>query len=435
MKSWRPRIGQLLAVLVALCAVALIGCRKDRPTSSAPAAGAESRPASGDPLAGGPYPTLLLSKAQFGTRVNEAGQQVPAPMPAKLVLMRKTESGWASSTLEDPDSNVLHKALIIEGDGLGPGILTIGGTKAALKVWQRHGGAWTQRTLWQPDFGGKWSRLRDVEMGDVTGDGVAEIVVATHDQGVIGVLRQEAGSWQVTELDREPRTFVHEIEIGDVDGDGQNEFFATRSEPNQATLVSQPGQVVMYRWNGTTFPRTVIDAPEGTHAKEILAADPDRTGHATLFAAIEARTELRGGTPVVLDPVRIKVYDFSPGGVTSRVVATLNDRQCRCLSPGDVDGDGRTDIVATGMDSGVWLLRRQADGTWQPSLIDADSSGYEHAALVANLEEAGRYDVYVASDRQRELRRYRWETDHFTKQVLATLPEREITFSVTAGRF
>ena len=379
------------------------------------------------------HPTLLLAQAQFDWQVNAAGKRTAVPGPAKLVLVQRTDKGWQEATIEDPDSNVFHKAMICDLDGKGPAIMTIGGTRAVLKIWRRKGNGWTDETLWQPTFGGKWDRLRDVEIGDVTGDGVPEIVVATHDQGVVGVLSRSGAQWTATELDREPRTFVHEIEIGDVDGDGLNEFFATRSEPNRATGVAQDGQVVMYKWNGTTFDRTIVDALEGTHAKEVLVADLDASGTPALFAVFEARTEMRNGAVRVVDPVCIKQYRFGPDGPSSAQVATLDDRQCRCLSPGDVDGDGRMDIVATGMNSGLWVLRQEQDETWRASLVDQNSSGYEHAAVAADLDGDGHLEIYVASDRQKELRRYLWQDGHFKKEVIRPLPEDVVTFNVTAG--
>ena len=411
------------------------GCQEKRPLAAAPASSASEPPPRRDALVGGPLPTLLVVQAQFQRKPNSLGKLEAVPGYAKIVLVRRTQRGWEPVTIEDPDSKVFHRVVPYDLDGKGMGFLTLGGTQASLKFWRFADGAWTQQTLWNPKFGGQWDRLRDLEIGDVTGDDRPEMVVATHDQGVVAVLQRDGERWRVREMDRQPRVFVHEIEIGDVDGDGRNEFFATPSSPNQATLVSQPGQIVMYKYDGSAFTRTVVDAPEGTHAKEILVLDAAGTGWPTLFAAVEARTEMRDGRLERLAPVQIKEYRFAPDGITSRVVATLDDRQCRFLSPGDVDGDGRTEIVATGMESGVWLLRRQEDGTWTPSVIDRDSSGFEHAALVADLEGDGRPEVYVASDRQKELRRYVWRGDRFEKEVLLALSGDEITFNLAAGRF
>lgn len=411
------------------------GCSKQDEPRNGRAAPPSTPAITRDPLVGGPCPTLLLSKARFDYRTGANGRPVPVPGNARLVLVRKADDGWREVCLEDPDSNVFHKSMLFDLDGESPGILTISGTAAALKVWRWTHSEWETQTLWQPRFGGKWDRLRDVEIGDVTGDGEPEIVLATHDQGVVAVLSRNASTWTPRELDRAPRTFVHEIEIGDIDGDGRNEFFATPSQPNAATLVSQPGRIVMYRWNGTDFDRTLVDAPEGTHAKEILAVNLDPTGPATLLAAIEARTERRGAALATLQPVQIKAYRFHGKQVSSQVIATLNDQQCRYLVPGDVDGDGRVEIVAAGMTSGLWLLKRHTDGTWQKSLIDAHSSGIEHATLVADLEGTGRYDIFVASDAQHELRCYRWNKDRFVKTVITPLPDNEITFHIAAGTF
>src|SRR5262249_61233157 len=104
----------------------------------------------------------------------------------KLLVARKTESGWKPLVLEDPDSNVFHKALPWDG-----GIVTIGGNQALLRTWRFADGQWAATTHWNPKFGGKFDRLRDVERGDVDGDGKDGLVIATHDQGEIAMVRPD----------------------------------------------------------------------------------------------------------------------------------------------------------------------------------------------------------------------------------------------------
>ena len=67
-------------------------------------------------------------------------------------------------------------------------------------------------------------------------------------------------------------------------------------------------------------------------------------------------------------------------------IAELDDRQCRFLACGDVDGDGKKELVASGMKSGLWLLKMSPGGKWTAALIDARSSGYEHATYLADLD-------------------------------------------------
>ena len=178
-------------------------------------------------------PTLLLAQAQFHQRLGDDGRMHPSPGAARLVMAYPGEGVWKSEILEDSVSNVFHKAMYFTPADETPGILTIGANEAALKLWRRDGPRWRSTTLWQTRFGGKQNRLRDMETGDVTGDGIPDIVIATHDQGVVAVIEQKGGAYTAHELSREPRRYVHEIELGDMDGDGQLEIFATPSGPNK----------------------------------------------------------------------------------------------------------------------------------------------------------------------------------------------------------
>ena len=197
-------------------------------------------------------------------------------------MKRQDDKGiWEKTTVEDPDSNVFHKAIPYED-----GILTIGVEKVYLKKWTFDSTAksWKQDVLWERAWKGKSNRLRDIEVGDVDHDGKDELVIATHDAGVVAVLHPDE-KYRVEELDEKADTFVHEIEIGDIDGDGKLEFFATPTDRNKAG-ASQGGLMVMYQYDGTTFKRTVVDPFGKTHAKEILAADITGDKTAELFSVV-----------------------------------------------------------------------------------------------------------------------------------------------------
>ena len=430
----------LIVFLLCFLIPLLDGCAKKKESTqkgSTPAVGAEQEAGPvQEPLEGGPYPALLMTQAQFNYKKGTDGKLRPVPGPAKLVIVRKGPGGWSKVTVEDPDSNVFHKALPFRDEVQGSCILTIGANKAILKLWRWDGQKWITKNLWQTSFGGKWDRFRDVEVGDVNGDGRDEIVIATHDQGVVAVLTWKEGRWNVEELIRQKDTFVHEVEIGDVDGDGVKEFFTTPSEPNKATMLSQPGGVDMYKWNGSGYDRTRIDSFEKSHAKEILAVDLDGDGTSTLFSVVEAETVKKGKETEVVEPVKIKEYIFGDEKVEAKVIVTLDDRQCRFLTPGDLDRDGVTEIVAAAMKSGLWLLDFDpASKTWNPVQIDADSSGFEHTALAADIEGDGTVELYVAADDQMELKRYEWDGTRLVKEVLLPISKDEITWNLTAARF
>lgn len=410
-----------------------------------PAAQADKGKAKGDAAASGPpapvqdkiegpqASAILLSQAWFYKDAN--GKQKPGP--ARLQIWRQGAAGWSALKLEDGDSNVFHKA-IPTPDG---GLLTIGAEKALLKKWTLKDGAWQSELLWgKPEgWGGQFNRLRDLEIGDVDGDGKDELVMATHDGGVIVVYNPGEGGAppEVIELDAKADTFVHEIEIGDMDGDGKKEFFATPSDRNKAN-ASQAGEIVMYTFADGKYTRSVIDGGPHTHAKEVLAADLDHDGKSEVFSVLEAEID---AAKTIVKPVEIRRYTKKAdgSGFDHQTVATIQDRQTRFLVVGDFDGDGFDELVAASFKTGLYFIDGKSDGkggfVWDaPVVIDAISSGFEHAAYPADLDGDGKIELYVAADDQRELKRYDFnaETRTFTKQKLGALDAGTLTWNISA---
>lgn len=416
-----------------LLVAALLACggEKEQPAAAptAPAATLAAKPAtsSSSLLVPSTTPTpdslprgLLLALSQFA--VSPEGKVLPQPGPAKLEILVRQGGVWKVSSLEDPESNVFHKAMVYAAPD-GPAILTLGGTKAALKLWRKgKQGFESVATLWTKDFGGKFSRMRDAEIADVLADGRNGLAVATHDQGVVAtVVPKAGGGYEVVEIDAEKDTFVHEIEMGDLNGDGVVEIYATLSEPNRLDGSEQTGFVARYV-PAKGEKRVVVASLSGRHAKEILVRDIDGDGRDELYVAVEATTEGSGPATRIVEPVEILRFDADTDPRARNVVATLDDRFTRFLTAGDVDGDGKKEVVAAGFKSGLWLLRPGADpkGAWQIQQIDRNSSGFEHAALLTDLDGDGSDELYVASDDQGEVRRYVWHNGGFEKEVIHT---------------
>jgi hypothetical protein len=413
---------RIVSLAAALGLVAALACGRQEaakpPSSSgapAPSAGSAEPHAAAEPadLPRG----LLLALSQF--EVSPEGKVLPKPGPARLEILTRRGGQWQVEVLEDPESNVFHKAMAYQD-----GILTLGGTAAKLKLWHKRDGRWQAETLWEKDFGGAFSRMRDAEAADLFGDGRPALAVATHDQGVVATVRPKPnGGWDVQEIDHEKDTFVHEIEIGDLDGDGVPEVYATPSEPNRLDGTAQKGVVTRYvprRGEG----RTVVADLGDRHAKEILVGDVDGDGRDELYVSVEARTEGSGDQIRIAEPVEIRRYDAGTDPKGGVVIATLDDRLCRFLTAGDIDGDGKREMVAAGFKSGLWLLRPGPDPhqPWTVTSIDRNSSGFEHAAKLADLDGDGRDELYVASDDQGEVRRYVWRDGHFEKEVIHRRP-------------
>ncbi|MFT3926256.1 MAG: VCBS repeat-containing protein [Myxococcales bacterium] len=385
----------------------------EAPTPSAPAA--ETKQAQPQPSASAPAAKrgLVLALSRFsGT----------TPQPARADLLTPQAGLWKVESFDDADSNVFHKAFALSLPGKPATLVTLGGMKAAVKGWKR--APMQSETWWTEAFGGKFDRMRDAEVGDVDGDGLVDIAVATHDQGVVAYLKQLAdGKWQVEKLDREPDTFIHEIELGDLNGDGALEIYATPSEPNRLDAGAQSGRVVRYVPKLKEGRKVVADLGK-RHAKEILVKDVDGDGRDELYVAVEALTEGSKENVKVVEPVEIRRFDANTPADKGKVVARIQDRFCRFLTAGDVDGDGKKEMVAAAFRSGVWLLRpgKTAKDEWTVENIETDSSGFEHAALLTDLDEDGKDELYVAADDQGELRRYVWKDG---KPVRETILKRD----------
>jgi hypothetical protein len=262
--------------------------------------------------------------------------------------------------------------------------------------------------------------MRDAEVGDVYGDGVPTLAVATHDQGVVATVRPGSPGWEVKEIDEEADTFVHEIELGDLDGDGVLEVYATPSEPNRLDGTPQSGHVTRYVPAKGTGREIAADLG-ARHAKEILVDDVDGDGRDELYVAVEGVVEGKGRAALLVEPVEIRVYDADTDPTAGAVIAQLDgERLTRFLTAGDVDGDGSKEMVAAGFKTGLWLLRPGDDPreTWTRTLVDSDSGGFEHASLLTDLDGDGRDELYVASDDHGEVRRYTWNGSGFDREII-----------------
>jgi len=421
--------------LILLLTGALTACgAEEAPTKAATdqaaakpsAAPAVAKPATPDTLPNG----IVLALAQFVTGKDKNGKDKPVPGPARLEFLYREGGQWKTSAFEDPDSNVFHKAMLYDwGDG--PRLLTLGGTRALLKAWKLTDSGLSATVLWEKDFGGKFSRMRDAEIADIEGDGRASLAVATHDQGVVAVVHPTgSGAFEVEELDHEDNTFVHEIEVGDLNGDGIIEIYATPREPNRLDGSPQKGAVVRYipREGGK---RSVVADLGDRHAKEILVADVDGDGKQELYVSVEGEIEGENGAKRIKSPVSILRYEADTPPDQGKEIAEIKDSLSRFLTVGDIDGDGKLEMVAAAYSSGLWLLRPGADpnAKWQIELIDRDSAGFEHAAILTDLDGDGIDELYVASDRHKEVRRYVWNGRRLEREVIYKRPDARPIFT------
>ena len=191
-----------------------------------------------------------------------------------------------------------------------------------------------------------------------------------------------------------------------------------RSASGEVLEVQRPGgQVVRYvpsKGEG----RVVVADLGDRHAKEILVHDIDGNGTDELYVIVEGQVDSE--TKRMTHRTEIWRYEADTPADQGVVVAELDDRLGRFLTPADLDGDGRKEIVAALFAKGVWWLRPGDDPTkpWRKKAIDRRSSSFEHAAIALDLDEDGQQELYVASDNQGQIRRYVWNGRRLVKEVI-----------------
>jgi len=433
-----PRVERLFMRVLALGLVlALAACSDDGSKPDAGGMTGAATPAAGAPdassassaqvpaLADDLPKALVLALSAFDAR-KPGDEGPPVPLPAELEFIARRGGKWVTTRMTDPDSNVFHKAIAYATPAGEEVLLTGGGTKALLKLWRKQSGKLVGETIWERDFGGKFSRMRDIEVGDVDGDGTRAIVVATHDQGVVAVVRPKGGAYVADELDHEKDTFVHEVELGDLDGDGVLEIYATPSEPNRLDGSEQEGHVVRYvpkKGEG----RVVVADLGKRHAKEILVHDLDDDGKDELYVFVEGQKDPNGQG--LLHRSEIWRYQAGTPADAGVPIAEFDDRLGRFLTPADLDGDGKKEIVAALFQKGVWWLKPGDDParTWTKRVVDRDSSSFEHAAIATDLDGDGRQELYVANDNGKSIRRYVWNGRRLAKEdIYARQDDRSV---------
>ena len=66
------------------------------------------------------------------------------------------------------------------------------------------------------------------------------------------------------------------------------------------------------------------------------------------------------------------------------------------------------------------MLRPGSDAgsPWDKELVDAKSGGFEHASIMADLDQDGRSELYVVSDKDGEVRRFAWDSGRLVREVI-----------------
>ncbi|MCA9116325.1 MAG: VCBS repeat-containing protein [Planctomycetaceae bacterium] len=210
--------------------------------------------------------------------------------------------------------------------------------------------------------------------GDFTGDGRTDVISSSEGKTRLFA----APDWQETVIHADAaHRFIHS-EAMDVDGDGDMDYVGARYSPGLIVWFEQPDKPLETTWKA----RLVDDRVNGIHG--LLTGDVDQDGTLDLIATSGQPT---GDFPNSLAWLRIPKEPRKAGHWERYIFA---DRDAPGLSHylgfGDVNGDGRPDIASaakggpqaepgTGNWFAWWEAPKDPKQTWKKHLLADDQPG------------------------------------------------------------
>lgn len=226
---------------------------------------------------------------------------------------------------------------------------------------------------------GEWT---NVAVGDGDNDGRQEVYAIRWQDDFQGRelhrLSHRDGVWTDRVLHRFP-DLAGPITLGDVDNDGRREVYVGHS-------VGQSAAVTRVQYDGVAWHAEQVvnfgDNGDFLFFSDIWVGDADRDGKLELAVTT-------GGRGYTL----VWVVEKTTGGWTGTRIGHFSDGPAGIVV-GDVDGNGRTEVVAADRSQGLHHYRF-VDGAWHEQVLKPLPSGTEDIFL-ADGDDDGRQEIYAA---------------------------------------
>jgi hypothetical protein len=235
-------------------------------------------------------------------------------------------------------------------------------------------------------------------IADVNGDGIPDIVVSNYYQkngdapGVVGVLLGNGdGTFQsavVYETGGAPNYYVV---IADVNGDGKPDIIVSSCAATGSSCGSADGVVSVLLGNGNGTFQNAVTYSTGAPRNGGLAV-ADLTGNGVLdLIATNYYGEANGDGSVSV------LLGNGDGTFQSAVNYDAGTSQINGVAVGDVNGDGKPDVVTVSYTGLVSVLLGNGNGTFQPAVTYSAGGSSSSGVALADLNGDGYLDVIAGN--------------------------------------
>ncbi len=244
---------------------------------------------------------------------------------------------------------------------------------------------------------GLYSRF--VAIGDLDGDGKADLLVANSNSNSVSVLRNTSASGSIdagsfaSKVDFATGTYPYSVAIGDLDGDGKADLAVANLNSNSVSVfrnTSSSGSIEVGSF------ASKVDFTTGSSPNSVAIGDLDGDGKADLAVA-------NGGS----NTVSVFRNTSSSGSIEAGSFATKVDFTTgsypRYVAIGDLDGDGEADLVVTNYSSNSVSVFRNTSTSGSivngsfATKVDFTTGTHPSSVAIGDLDGDGKADLAVTN--------------------------------------
>ncbi|MCA6388221.1 MAG: VCBS repeat-containing protein, partial [Cytophagales bacterium] len=226
-----------------------------------------------------------------------------------------------------------------------------------------------------------------VSIGDLDGDGKADLAVANGSGSSVSVFRNTGSAGTISyaaKVDFTTGLFPYSVSIGDLDGDGKADLAIANQSSNTVSVFRNTGSA------GTISYAAKVDFATGSDPSSASIGDLDEDGKADLAVANASSNTVSvfrntGSAGTISYATKV---DFATG------ISPLS------VSIGDLDGDGKADLAVANKGSNTVSVFRNTGSAGTISYaakVDFAADEGSYSVSIGDLDGDGKADLAVAN--------------------------------------